>query len=65
MFLLMAYNGLASDFEIYQGQTTHLIQPELGLGPTSVLELAETLLPGSFIFFERYFICLLYTSRCV
>lgn len=55
MFLLTTSNGLALDFEIYQGQTTRLIQPELGLGPASVLSLAETLPPGSFIFFDRYF----------
>lgn len=55
MFLLTASHGMALDFEIYQGQTTRLIQPELGLGPGCVLRLSETLPPGSFVFFDRYF----------
>lgn len=54
-FVLTTSYGLVLDFEVYQGNRTRLINPELGLGPGIVLRLVESLPAGSFIFFDRYF----------
>lgn len=53
------------DFEIYQGGKTNLVERDLGLGPSVIMRLSETLPRQSSLFFDRYFttipllICLL------
>lgn len=54
-FVVTTSSGLVLDFEPYQGVTTNLKFRELGLGPSVVLRLTETLTPGSFLYFDRYF----------
>ena len=43
VFVTTASSGLVLDFEVYQGQTTELLNPELGLGPSVVMTLVRTL----------------------
>jgi len=54
-FVLCTSAGLVLDFEVYQGVTTRLIHSELGLGPSVILRLVETLPAKSFVYFDRYF----------
>lgn len=58
-FVLCTSSGLALDFEIYQGNSTQLINQELVLGPSVILKLAQTLPQESFVYFDRYFTPLL------
>lgn len=55
VFVTTASSGLVLDFEVYQGHTTELVNPELGLGPSVVMTLVRTIPPQSFVFFDRYF----------
>ncbi|KAG5885338.1 hypothetical protein JTB14_014357 [Gonioctena quinquepunctata] len=52
-----APDELVLDFEIYQGRNTFLLEESknLGIGPTAVIRLAETLKESSHIFIDRYF----------
>lgn len=43
------------DFEIYRGNCTPLINLELGLRPSAILRLVQTLSKDSFVYFDRYF----------
>ncbi|GBL74721.1 hypothetical protein AVEN_243596-1 [Araneus ventricosus] len=52
-FLLCASSGIVMDFEIYQGNSTLMINQELG--PSVVMKLVQTLPQGSFVYFDRYF----------
>lgn len=54
-FVVTTSDGTILDFEIYQGLTTPLIKRELGLGPSVILRLSQTLPEGSYLFFDRYF----------
>jgi hypothetical protein len=54
-FVVTTSDGLVLDFEIYQGTTTRLTNRELGLGPSVVLRLVETLPENSYLYFDRYF----------
>ncbi|XP_050305076.1 piggyBac transposable element-derived protein 3-like [Anthonomus grandis grandis] len=54
-FVLTTSDGLVLDFEIYQGITTPLKDRDLGLGPSIILHLAETLPQNSYLYFDRYF----------
>jgi hypothetical protein len=54
-FVVTTSDGLVLDFEIYQGTTTRLTNRELGLGPSVVLRLVETLPENNYLYFDRYF----------
>lgn len=56
-FVCAASNGLVLDFEIYQGKNTFLHEEtkHLGVGPSAVIRLSETLPEGTHIFVDRYF----------
>lgn len=56
-FVCATPEGLVLDFEIYQGKSTFLDEysKELGVGPSAVVRLIETLKPGTHIFIDRYF----------
>lgn len=54
-FVVTTSGGLVMDFEIYQGKTTSLVHPELGLGPSVVLRLVNSLPKNAFVYFDRYF----------
>lgn len=54
-FVLTTSQGLVLDFEIYQGKTTQLNNYNIGLGPSVILRLSDTLPAGSHVFFDRYF----------
>lgn len=55
VFVVTSSSGLVLDFEVYQGQSTPLLNLELGLGPAVVMTLAKTIPPQSFVFFDSYF----------
>ncbi|XP_047112364.1 piggyBac transposable element-derived protein 3-like [Schistocerca piceifrons] len=57
-FVLATTKGLVLDFEFYQGKLTPLPDVGLGLGPSVILRLAQTLPQGSRLYFDRYFIAL-------
>lgn len=67
VFVVTSSSGLVLDFEVYQGQSTPLLNLELGLGPAVVMTLAKTIPPQSFVFFDRYFtsIALLEQKKCL
>ncbi|KAG5895268.1 hypothetical protein JTB14_015134 [Gonioctena quinquepunctata] len=48
-------DGLVLDFEIYQGDATPLKNKDLGLGPSVILRLVESLPEHSYLYFDRYF----------
>ena len=54
-FVVTTSAGIVMDFEIYQGTCTPLPESELGLGPSIVLRLVDTLPVSSFVYFDRYF----------
>lgn len=56
-FVCAAPDGLVLDFEIYQGKSTFLNEKskDLGIGPSAVIRLSETLKEGTHIFIDRYF----------
>ncbi|KAG5877986.1 hypothetical protein JTB14_032217 [Gonioctena quinquepunctata] len=54
-FVVTTSDGLVLDFEIYEGDTTPLKNKELGLGPSVILRLVETLPEHSYLYFDRYF----------
>ncbi|XP_068081805.1 piggyBac transposable element-derived protein 3-like [Anabrus simplex] len=54
-FVLTTSKGLVLDFEVYQGQSTPLVNRELGLGPAVIMRLVSSLPQGSFVYFDRYF----------
>ncbi|XP_042904032.1 piggyBac transposable element-derived protein 3 [Parasteatoda tepidariorum] len=54
-FVLCTSSGLVMNFEIYQGKSTSLFHQELGLGPSVILRLVQTLPQESFVYFDRYF----------
>lgn len=54
-FVVATTTGLIIDFEIYQGEKTNLPNRNLGLGPAVILRLCQTIPPGSFLYFDRYF----------
>ena len=54
-FVVATSTGTVLDFEIYQGSTTNLPNRELGLGPSVILRLVETIPKESFVYFDRYF----------
>lgn len=54
-YVMTSSKGLVLDFELHQGPTTPLPDRALGLGPSIVLRLINTLPRGSFVYFDRYF----------
>ncbi|XP_049782815.1 piggyBac transposable element-derived protein 3-like [Schistocerca cancellata] len=57
-FVLATTKGLVLDFEFYQGKSTPLPDVGLGLGPSIILRLAQTLPQGARLYFDRYFTAL-------
>lgn len=60
-YVLSSKNGLILDFKVYQGKMTTRLPPEidaqlkLGTGGRAVIRLSETCLPGTNLYFDRYF----------
>ncbi|KAJ8932249.1 hypothetical protein NQ318_006481, partial [Aromia moschata] len=56
-FVCATPTGLVLDFEVYQGKDTFLdnTAKDLGVGPSAVVRLVQTLREGSQIFMDRYF----------
>lgn len=56
-FVCATPEGLVLDFEIYQGKGTLLqaCDVDLGVGPSAVIRLTNSLGPGSHVFMDRYF----------
>ncbi|KAG0415155.1 hypothetical protein HPB47_007676, partial [Ixodes persulcatus] len=54
-FVLASPSGLILDFEIYQGKKSLLCPGSSGIAESAVLRLAQTLSPGTRLFFDRYF----------
>ena len=58
-YVLASSSGTILDFEIYQGKTTNFPddteKTNLGIGGRAVLRLSETCLPGTKMYFDRYF----------
>lgn len=55
-FVCATPKGLILDFELYQGQNTFLHSNKtLGVGPSAVIRLEETLKEGTHIYIDRYF----------
>ncbi|CAK1599853.1 unnamed protein product [Parnassius mnemosyne] len=56
-FVLANPSGIVTDFHIYQGSTTYkeLEDSNHGLGEKAVITLANTLVPGHILYFDRYF----------
>ncbi|XP_049944396.1 piggyBac transposable element-derived protein 3-like [Schistocerca serialis cubense] len=57
-FVFATTKGLALDFEFYQGKSTPPPDVGLGLGPSVILRLAQTLPQGARLYFDRYFTAL-------
>ncbi|XP_047109525.1 piggyBac transposable element-derived protein 2-like [Schistocerca piceifrons] len=57
-FVLATTKGLVLDFEFYHGKSTPLSNVGLGLGPSVILRLAQTLPQGARLYFDRYFTAL-------
>ena len=58
VYVLAAASGIILDFIIYQGANTNFPQDvnnKLGVGGRAVLKLTETCLPGTNVYFDRYF----------
>lgn len=57
-FVLANPDGLITDFDVYQGSETtypELKDSNFGLGEKAVLTLANSLVPGHILYFDRYF----------
>ncbi|XP_049855323.1 piggyBac transposable element-derived protein 3-like [Schistocerca gregaria] len=54
-FIMTSASGIVLDLEIYEGATTLLGDKSLGLGPSFILRLTQTLPQGNFVYFNRYF----------
>lgn len=54
-FVVTTSNGLMLDFFIYKGAKTMFPDNSLGLGPSVILHLIESIPPGSCIYHDRYF----------
>lgn len=54
-FVLASPSGPILDFEIYQGKKSFLYPGSSGIAESAVLRLAQTLAPGTRLFFDRYF----------
>lgn len=55
-FVVTTSSGILLDFEVYQGESTNLpMKKDVGLGPSVVLRLKDTLPPLSVLYFDRYF----------
>lgn len=56
-FVCATPQGLVLDFEIYQGKGTLLevCDVDLGVGPSAVIRLIQSLSPGTHVFIDRYF----------
>lgn len=55
-FVLAAPNGLILDFEIYQGKKARISPEASGIAEAAVLRLAESLKPGTKLYFDHYFV---------
>lgn len=54
-FVLTTSEGLMLDFAIYQGAKTMFCDTTLGLGPSVILHLSQSIPPGSCVYHDRYF----------
>ncbi|XP_049845324.1 piggyBac transposable element-derived protein 2-like [Schistocerca gregaria] len=54
-FIMTSASAIVLDFEIYWGATTPLGDMSLGLDPSAILRLTQSLPQGSFVYFDRYF----------
>lgn len=60
-YVLSSKQGVILDFEVYQGKATTRLPEEvndrlkLGTGGRAVLRICETCLPGSNLYFDRFF----------
>ncbi|KAH8039130.1 hypothetical protein HPB51_005306 [Rhipicephalus microplus] len=54
--VLAAPNGLILDFEIYQGNKARISPEASGIAEAAVLRLAESLKPGTKLYFDHYFV---------